>query len=95
MDQQETTIRNADLWSRYFADQWGRWLDPLGTSAPVAEIAEGSGARMANLLTAFASGPIAWLYRANASALAQDARESRLTVVERTEDRRELVEAVG
>ena len=95
MDQQETTIRNADLWTRYFADEWGRWLDPMGTSAPVSEIAEGTGARVAGFLTLLAAGPIAWLYNANAAALAHDVPQSRLQVVERAEEERELVEALG
>jgi hypothetical protein len=67
MDAHETTIRNADLWSRYFQDQWGRMLNPLGVPAesPVTQIAEGTAARVANVLTLIAAGPIAWLYQSN------------------------------
>ena len=55
------TIANADLWSHYLRDQWGRWLPPLGTP----EIADGTAARVANFLTLVAAGPIAWLYNTN------------------------------
>jgi hypothetical protein len=63
----ESTIANADLWSRYFQEQWSRWLNPLGVPAasPVAQVADGTAARVASLLTLVAAGPIAWLYSSN------------------------------
>lgn len=71
---QESTIANADLWSKYFQDQWSPWFgrraDPGrdgSGSAPVAQVAAGTGARVANLLTLVAAGPVAWLYSNNAS----------------------------
>lgn len=66
---QDSTIANADLWSRYFQEQWSRqWWNPISgaTPAPVAEMAEGTAARVANFLTLVAAGPIAWLYNSNA-----------------------------
>lgn len=61
---QDSTIANTDLWARYFQDQWSNWLNPLGVPAesPVAQVAEGTAARVAGFLTLIASGPIAWLY---------------------------------
>ncbi len=63
----ESTTANADLWTRYFHDQWSQWLNPFGTPAatPVSEMAEGTAARVAGFLTLVAAGPIAWLYSAN------------------------------
>jgi hypothetical protein len=58
----EPTVANADLWSKYFRDQWSRWLNPLGLEGPVAEFADGTGARVANFLSLVAAGPIAFLY---------------------------------
>ena len=95
MDQIESTTANADLWSRYFADQWGRWLNPLGEPSPITEIAEGTGAQVAGFLTMLAAGPIAWLYNANTAAVADDAHTSRLEVVAKTDGERELAEALG
>ena len=63
---QESTIANADLWTRYFQNEWSRWLAPSDSAA--AAMAEGTGARVASFLTLVAAGPIAWLYNANASA---------------------------
>ena len=65
---QEATVANADLWSRYFHDQWSSFLNPFGVpaQAPVSEMAEGTGARIASFLTLVAAGPIAWMYSANA-----------------------------
>ena len=65
----EATIANADLWTRYFQDEWSRWLAPFGgrADAPVSQMAEGTAARVASFLTLVAAGPIAWLY-ANAAA---------------------------
>ena len=95
MDQIESTSANADLWSRYFADQWGRWLNPLGEPSPITEIAQGTGAQVAGFLTVLAAGPIAWLYNANAANVADDAHASRLEVVAKTESEAELAEALG
>lgn len=63
---QESTIANADLWTRYFQNEWSRWLAPSDSAA--AAMAEGTGARVASFLTLVAAGPIAWLYNANANA---------------------------
>lgn len=70
---QESTIANADIWSKYFRDQWSAFLNPLGVRAdePVVQMAEGTAARVANFLTLVAAGPIAWLYRDNASQFMQ------------------------
>ena len=95
MDQIESTTANADLWSRYFADQWGRWLNPLGEPSPITEIAQGTGAQVAGFLTMLAAGPIAWLYNANTATVADDAHTSRLEVVAKTDGERELAEALG
>jgi len=94
VDQIESTTANADLWSRYFADQWGRWLNPLGEPSPITEIAQGTGAQVAGFLTMLAAGPIAWLYNANTANVADD-RGSRLEVVAKTADEPELAEALG
>ena len=59
---EEPTIANADLWTKYFQDQWSAWAP-----APSAAVAEGAAARVASFLTLVAAGPIAWLYSANAS----------------------------
>lgn len=66
---ESSTIANADLWSKYFQDEWSRFLNPLGVSqqSPVNQIAEGTGARIASFLTLVAAGPIAWLYASNES----------------------------
>ena len=61
-NEHQTTIANADLWARYFHKEWSRWTDPLGLSQPANQIAQGTGARVANLLTLVAAGPFAWLY---------------------------------
>src|SRR4029079_16524788 len=57
---EEPTVANADLWTKYFQDQWSAWLP-----APSAAVAEGTAARVAGFLTLVAAGPIAWLYSAN------------------------------
>lgn len=63
---ESTTVANADLWTRYFQNEWSRWLNPSGqSSTPVSEVAEGTAARVAGFLTLVAAGPIAWLYSAN------------------------------
>lgn len=60
---EQTTIANADLWSHYFNREWSRWLDPLGLSTPARrQLAQGTGARIAGLLSLTATGPLAWLY---------------------------------
>jgi hypothetical protein len=61
--QQESTIANADLWTRYFQNEWSRWAAPADSS--VSAMAEGTAARVASFLTLVAAGPIAWLYNAN------------------------------
>jgi hypothetical protein len=60
VDTQELTIKNTDLWTKYYQDQWSRMLNPFGL--PVPELAEGTAARVAGFLTIVAAGPIAWLY---------------------------------
>ena len=95
MDQIESTTANADLWSRYFADQWGRWLNPLGEPSPITEIAQGTGAQVAGFLTMLAAGPIAWLYNANTANVADDAHASRFEVVAKTDGEPEFAEALG
>jgi hypothetical protein len=61
---QDSTIANADLWTRYFQNEWSRWLTPADSA--VSAVAEGTAARVAGFLTLVAAGPIAWLYSANA-----------------------------
>ena len=76
MSTQEATVLNADLWSRYFQNQWSSFLNPFGVpaQAPVSEMAEGTAARVASFLTFVAAGPIAWMYSTNApSVMATDA----------------------
>jgi hypothetical protein len=65
MTQQESTIANADLWTRYFQNEWSRWSSPSDTS--VSAVAEGTAARVASFLTLVAAGPIAWLYSSNSN----------------------------
>jgi hypothetical protein len=62
---QESTIANADLWTRYFQNEWSRWSSPSDTS--VSAVAEGTAARVASFLTLVAAGPIAWLYSTNSN----------------------------
>jgi len=59
---QESTVANADLWSRYFQEQWG-------AAGPLAQIAEGAAAQVASFLTFVAAAPIAWLYSTNTPAV--------------------------
>lgn len=85
METHDSTVANADLWSRYFQNEWSRWLDPFGlaTTAP-NPLAEATAARVAGFLTLVAAGPIAWLYQSNAAGPTQitgddrDARETPL-----------------
>jgi hypothetical protein len=60
---QDSTVANADLWTRYFQNEWSRWIAPSDTA--VSAMAEGTAARVAGFLTLVAAGPIAWLYNAN------------------------------
>ena len=67
---QDSTIANADLWSKYFQNQWS-WLSPTGRQDdPMVQMAAGTGARVANFLTLVAAGPVAWLYANSAPKLA-------------------------
>ena len=66
MTTQESTVANADLWGKYFEDQW-RWLTPLA-GPEATRVAAANGARVANFLTLVAAGPIAWLYANSAPA---------------------------
>ena len=60
---QDSTIANADLWTRYFQNEWSRWTAPADSA--MSAVAEGTAARVAGFLTLVAAGPIAWLYSAN------------------------------
>lgn len=82
MTPQESTTANADLWSKYFQDEWSRWLDPfnLRAAASVTPVAEGTGARVAGFLTLVAAGPIAWLYSNNTAQAADRARDDANTL---------------
>jgi hypothetical protein len=69
MDPHDSTVANADLWSRYFQEQWSPWLSPLGAQG--RPVADGTAARVASFLTLVAAGPIAWLYSANNPSVLQ------------------------
>ena len=73
MDPQESTVANADLWTKYFRDEWSRWMTPTrgGADSPMAAVAESTAASVAGFLTLVAAGPIAWLYSANAPSVTQ------------------------
>jgi hypothetical protein len=74
---QDSTVANADLWTKYFRDEWGRWMQPSrGQDSPLAAVAESTAAQVAGFLTLVAAGPIAWLYSANAPSLSQIERRS-------------------
>lgn len=60
---QESTIANADLWTRYFQNEWSRW--PASSDTAMSAVAEGTAASVASFLTLVAAGPIAWLFNAN------------------------------
>ena len=64
MTAQEPTIANADLWTKYFRDQWSPWLGQSSAESASA-VAAGTAARVAGFLTLVAAGPIAWLYNSN------------------------------
>lgn len=71
----ETTVANADLWTKYFRQEWERWLPPrTAQESPLAAVAESTAAQVAGLLTLVAAGPIAWLYSANAAQLGIERR---------------------
>lgn len=76
VDTQDATIRNADLWTTYFENEWSRWLNPLGPSSaePMTGMAEGTAARVASFLTLVAAAPIAWMYSSNRPAIGDIAR---------------------
>ena len=61
MTAEQTTVANADLWTKYFQDQWSAW------PSPASAVAEGTAARVAGFLTLVAAGPIAWLCNTNTS----------------------------
>jgi len=86
---QEATVLNADLWSRYFQNQWSSFLNPFGVpaQAPVSEMAEGTAARVAGFLTFVAAGPIAWMYSANAPGVMATDDVPAAADVDTTEDR--------
>ncbi len=86
MTPQDSTIANADLWSKYFQNQWS-WLSPTGRhDDPVVQMAAGTGARVANFLTLVAAGPVAWLYANSAPKLAPVPPTTGLRVVEASHD---------
>ena len=87
MTPQDSTVANADLWSRYFENQWRSFLNPFGMPAdsPVVQIAEGTAAQVAGFLTMVAAGPIAWLYSSNAPQVTQivgDEQHARETAID-------------
>ena len=86
-EQHDTTIANADLWSRYFQNEWARWAP---SDSPMAEIAEGTAARVAGFLTLVAAGPIAWLYAANEPRVAKISGEPAKAEPVRDEPSRDL-----
>ena len=79
---ESSTVANTDLWSKYFQDEWSRFLNPLGLppASPVNQIAEGTAARVASFLTFVAAGPIAWLYTSN------DTRTPQVQTIERDDE---------
>lgn len=77
MNPQDSTVANADLWTKYFRDEWGRWMQPTaGRESPLAAVAESTAAQVAGFLTLVAAGPIAWLYSSNTPSLTQLERRS-------------------
>jgi hypothetical protein len=73
---QDSTVANADLWTRYFQDEWSRWAPTRGQDSPLAAVAESTAAQVAGFLTLVAAGPIAWLYNSNTPSLSQIERRS-------------------
>ena len=76
LETHESTIANADLWARYFRDEWSRWLSISPRSESLAPVADATAARVAGFLTLVAAGPIAWLYQANAPQATQIIEDS-------------------
>ena len=72
--QPEPTAQTADMWAKYFEEQWRPWLAPLGSRTPVSQLAEGTAARVAGFLALVVGGPIAWLYASNVAEQAQPAQ---------------------
>jgi hypothetical protein len=69
---QESTVANADLWTKYFRDEWSRYVPRASAEdSPLAAVAESTAAQVAGFLTLVAAGPIAWLYSANAPSVTQ------------------------
>jgi hypothetical protein len=60
----EPITDNADLWAKFFRDQWG-----ASSGSPAAQIAEGTAARVSNFVNFLAAGPIALLYGSNAPSV--------------------------
>lgn len=89
MNPHESTAANADIWARYFEQQWTRWLPPLGERSPVSEIVDGTAANVASWLTLVAAAPIAWLFNTNAPAV-DDAIGGELASVPVAADGREI-----
>jgi len=87
MKEHETTVANADLWSKYFQDEWSRMLNPFGRPAdsPINKLAEGTGARVANWFSLVAAGPIAWLYTTNPNPVAAPIDEEADAAIEEIE----------
>lgn len=82
MDARETTTNNADLWARFFTDQWSAWLDPFGISAartggdPARAIAETAAADVASFVALFVRDPIEHMYQDNAPAVTRFVQET-------------------
>lgn len=81
MDARETTTNNADLWTRFLADQWRAVLDPLGLFVsregdPAHAIAEATAANVASLLTLIVGQPIERMYEANAPQVTRFVQEA-------------------
>jgi hypothetical protein len=78
LDAPEPTAANADLWATYFRNEWRRWLSPFGgpSIAPVEEVADGTAARVAGLLSLVAAPTIGWMYRSNAPQVTGERSEA-------------------
>ena len=69
MTQHESTVANSELWCKFLREQWSFWFDPFGllvNSSTPDLLADRVAARIANLLTLVAFGPVAWLYQSSA-----------------------------
>jgi hypothetical protein len=73
---QDSTVANADLWTKYFQDEWSRWAPARNQGPTLAAMAESTAAQVAGFLTLVAAGPIAWLYSSNAPSFSQIERRS-------------------